>query len=76
MAVAVLEVFILTVQTFPASASQPVQLLKPAPGEGVGVSAIDEPAVNDVLHVPGQLIPAGALDTVPPTLFVTFTVKG
>jgi hypothetical protein len=51
----------------------PPQLLKVQPLVGVAVKVTGVPAANPALHVDGQLMPAGLLDTVP--LPVTLTVS-
>lgn len=54
----------------------PVQPLKFEPFAGVAVSVRIVPPMNDAVHAPPQLIPAGELATVPLPFppFVTLTV--
>ena len=72
----VLDEFIVRLQVFPTTASQPVQLLNDANAEGVGVIETDEPAVNEALQEVEQLIPAGELAILPPEEFVTEAFTG
>jgi hypothetical protein len=64
--------FIVTVQP-PTPLHAPLQLPKISPEPGVAVSVTWVPLLKVVLHVDGQLIPAGELVTVP--LPVTLTVS-
>ena len=63
---------IVTVQP-PAPLQAPLQPLKTQPLVAVAVSVTFAPLENPALHVDGQLMPAGLLDTVP--LPVTLTVR-
>ena len=68
--------FIVTEHKFPAIPSQPVQVPKLAPAAGLAVKVMDEPALNEVVHVPGQLIPPGELVIEPPEPFAIVAVNG
>ena len=49
----------------PVPLQSPLQPLKNAVPDGVSLSVTVTPSANDAVHVPGQLIPAGELVTVP-----------
>jgi len=53
------------VEAVPAAAQSPLQAVKVAPPLGMAVRVTVVPDAKDALHVPGQLIPAGLLVTVP-----------
>ena len=64
VAVTLLAAVMLTVQ-LPVPVQAPLQPVKVLPVTGVAVSVTLAPLVKDALHVVPQLIPAGALLTVP-----------
>jgi len=57
------------------SPPQPVNFVYPAAVAGVAVSVTEVPLVYVALHVPGQLMPAGLLVTVPPPWGDTVTER-
>jgi len=75
VAVTVLAAFIVTVQ-LPVPLQAPDQPAKKAPLVGVATSFTLVPELNDALHVPGQLMPAGVLITMPLELPARVTVNG
>ena len=58
-------VFMLTVHWLPVTESQPCHRANREPAEGVAVRTTGVPDAKVEVHVPPQLMPAGALVTVP-----------
>jgi hypothetical protein len=74
VAVTELAAFIVTVHV-PVPVQAPLQPVKVAPAEGVAVRVTAVPLLNDAEHVVPQLIPAGALVTVPDPAPARLTVS-
>jgi hypothetical protein len=66
---------IVTLQVFPETELHPLQLVKVELTSGVAVRTTDVPSEYVAEHVPPQLIPAGALVTVPVPVPLRVTVR-
>lgn len=67
---------LIVTEQVPVPVQAPVQPAKAEPVAGVSVKETTVPLINFALHVPGQLMPAGLLVTVPVPLPAKVTVSG